>query len=181
MKRKIFCIGLPKTGQVSLAYAMKTLGYQVNFYPYSLRVIRKKDFVMDLPVLLRYKELDKIFPGSKFIMTTRDYNSWINSFRNHYRRFPASRRHKALLKYRQRFWDTVHFDTYTMTRRYYEHQAYVYNYFKDRRKDLLVFNIVDGEGWKKLCPFLGKKVPRIPFPKENVGKYRKLTVYKKKK
>lgn len=181
MKKKIFSIGLPKTGQVSLAYAMKALGYQVNFYPYNLRMIRKNDFVMDLPVLLRYKELDRKFPRSRFIMTIRDYDSWIKSFRNHYRRFPASRRHKALLKYRQRFWGTIRFDTYTMTRRYYEHQADVYNYFEDRRKDLLVFNIVGGEGWKKLCPFLGKKLPRIRFPKENVGKYRKYPAHLKKK
>jgi 3'(2'), 5'-bisphosphate nucleotidase len=32
----------------------------------------------------------------------------------------------------------------------------------------LVINVVAGEGWEKLCPFLGKPVPEIPFPKANV-------------
>ena len=60
-----------------------------------------------------------------------------------------------------------------MTKKYYEHIEDVNKYFKGREEDLLIINIIAGEGWKKLCPFVGKKIPRIPFPKENVGKYKK--------
>ena len=142
MKKKIFGVGLSKTGQTSLAEAMRLLGYSTIQYPYDLRAIRKRDCSLDITVSMRYKELDKKFPGSKFILTTRDFDSWIKSMRNHYRRFPASRRHKRTLVFRQRFWGTIHFNTYTMTRRYYEHQADVYHYFKDRKKDLLVITAV---------------------------------------
>ena len=29
-------------------------------------------------------------------------------------------------------------------------------------------NICDGDGWEVLCPFLGKDIPNVPFPKLNV-------------
>ena len=44
----------------------------------------------------------------------------------------------------------------------------VLEHFKNRIEDLLVINIVAGEGWNELCPFLGQPVPEIPFPKANV-------------
>ena len=167
--KKIFGIGLPKTGQTSLAWAMRTLGYKVNQYPYYPSQIKNNDFVMDTPVALRYKYLDKIYPHSKFILTTRDYNSWIKSIRNHYRQNPAYKRHPKLLMYRLKFWSTTSFNKRLMTKKYYEHLEDVQKYFKGREKDLLVMNIIKDDGWKKLCPFLGKNTLRRPFPKENVG------------
>jgi 3'(2'), 5'-bisphosphate nucleotidase len=46
------------------------------------------------------------------------------------------------------------------------------DYFKDRPQDLLVIDVTAGEGWEKLCPFLGKPTPDIPFPKANVTRIR---------
>lgn len=169
---KIFGIGLPKTGQTSLAMAMRILGYKVFQYPYRLSQIRKNDFSLDLPVTIRFKELDRKFPNSKFIMTVRDYNSWIASMRNHYRRYPASKRYKAQLKFRMRFWGTTRFNERVMQKKYHKHYQNVLKYFKGREEDLLIINIVGGEGWKALCPFLGKKISRKKFPKENIGKYK---------
>ena len=53
-----------------------------------------------------------------------------------------------------------------------ERMSYVYDlhiknvkeYFKDRPEDLLIMNIFEGDGWEKLCCFLSKPVPDIPFP-----------------
>jgi len=169
---KIFGIGLPKTGQTSLALAMQTLGYKTVQYPYKSSQIIKNDFAIDLPVTIKYKNLDKKYPNSKFILTTRDFDSWLESMRNHYRRSPASKRHKKQLMFRLEFWGTVNFNKKLMTKKYYEHIEDVNQYFRKKKKDLLVINITAGEGWKKLCPFIGKKIPRKPFPKENVGKYK---------
>ena len=36
-----------------------------------------------------------------------------------------------------------------------------------RPGDFLVINIPAGEGWDKLCPFLGLPVPDAPFPLKN--------------
>jgi Sulfotransferase domain len=30
-------------------------------------------------------------------------------------------------------------------------------------------DITNGDGWDKLCPFLGLDIPDTPFPKSNVG------------
>jgi len=170
--RKIFGIGLPKTGQTSLAFAMEALGYKTIQYPYKSNQIKKNDFALDLPVVISYKKLDKKYPNSKFILTTRNYDSWLESMRNHYRRYPASRRYKEQLMFRLKFWGTTNFNKRLMTKKYYEHLEDVNKYFKGRRKDLLIINIVAGEGWKKLCPFLNKKILRRPFPRENVSKYK---------
>jgi hypothetical protein len=43
----------------------------------------------------------------------------------------------------------------------------VHDYFRERPDDLLVLNICAGEGWERLCPFLGQDVPGIPFPWAN--------------
>jgi hypothetical protein len=40
-------------------------------------------------------------------------------------------------------------------------------YFKDRPKDLLWLDIPSGQGWEKLCPFLGLPVRYDPFPWKN--------------
>ena len=167
--KKIFGIGLPKTAQSSLAIAMYDIGYKTVQYPYNSTQIKNNDFALDLPVTLNYKKLDKRYPHSKFILTVRDYDSWLESMRNHYRRYPASKRYKQQLDFRQKFWGTTRFNKNIMTRRYYEHNKDVEKYFSKRKKDLLIINIIDGEGWKKLCPFLGKKILKKPFPKENVG------------
>ena len=41
------------------------------------------------------------------------------------------------------------------------------DHFKERPEALLVLRITEGDGWEKLCPFLGQKIPRMPFPHAN--------------
>jgi 3'(2'), 5'-bisphosphate nucleotidase len=48
----------------------------------------------------------------------------------------------------------------------------VATYFRDRPNDLLIIDVTAGEGWEKLCPFLGKPIPDLPFPKANVTQIR---------
>ncbi len=171
--KKIFGIGLPKTGQTSLAIAMRSLGYKTVQYPYTSLRIKNNNFALDLPVTMNYKKLDKKYPNSKFILTIRDFDPWLKSMRNHYRRHPASKRYKQQLMFRLEFWGTVNFNKRLMTKKYYKHLEDVAQYFKGRKKDLLTINICNGEGWKKLYSYLNKKIPRKPFPKENIGKYQK--------
>ncbi len=42
----------------------------------------------------------------------------------------------------------------------------------DRPDKLLIMNVVAGDGWETLCPFLNKSIPDIPFPKANVTQIR---------
>ncbi len=49
---------------------------------------------------------------------------------------------------------------------YDTHVKNVRDYFKDRPDDLLVMNIFEGDGWDRLCSFLGKERPGVDFPHE---------------
>ena len=43
----------------------------------------------------------------------------------------------------------------------------VLSYFRDRSDDILILDIISGDGWEKLCPFLDRDIPDVPFPKTN--------------
>jgi len=60
------------------------------------------------------------------------------------------------------------FDEQRFAAGYQKFVTAVFEYFKGRPKDLLVMNVSAGDGWEKLCPFLGKPIPGVPFPKANV-------------
>ena len=40
-------------------------------------------------------------------------------------------------------------------------------YFRARREELLIKDIIAGERWQDLCPFLGDLVPPLAFPCSN--------------
>ena len=47
------------------------------------------------------------------------------------------------------------------------HTRNVSDFFRSRPADLLVIDICGGEGWEKLCPFIGKATPSVSFPFAN--------------
>ena len=53
------------------------------------------------------------------------------------------------------------------THTFEKHVIAVRKYFVDRPTDFLEMNIIKGEGWEKLCPFLGINAPTSHFPHEN--------------
>ena len=59
------------------------------------------------------------------------------------------------------------FDIEAWKQEYKERHREALNHFKGRESDLLVFNASAGDGWEKLCPFLDKPIPPMPFPKAN--------------
>lgn len=163
---KIFGIGLSRTGTTSLTKALELLGYEIihaprpHFLPELYDVIKEVDGATDLPIAFQYKELDKLFPNSKFILTTRSLESWLKScweypiLYRRSRRFPES--NLGVLMYGRKF---------NFRHTYIRHHKQVIKYFKDR--DLLIMNLPEGDGWNELCSFLGKEIPNIPFPHLN--------------
>jgi len=84
-KVKIFGIGLPRTGTTSLHNALKSLGIKSKHFPFKLytsfddKLLGDYDLFVDSPIQLIYKLLDDKFPESKFILTTRSLDSWLES------------------------------------------------------------------------------------------------------
>ncbi len=94
--------------------------------------------------ILYYKELDKQYPGSKFILNIRNQDDWIISRSKHFNYLQKS---KDYLGYKT---NEQVFDFWR--KQWYEHIINVLLYFKNRPDDLLVFDI-DKDNIAKLIRF----------------------------
>ncbi len=173
---KIFCIGFHKTGTSSMAHALKALGYRVtgqvgtmdprineNALGMALRLATKFDAFHGNPWSVLYRQMDEAFPGSKFILTKRPADKWISSAIKHFgaketpmREWIYGHGHGSPLGNEQVYLS-----------RYDKHINDVIEYFKDRKKDLLIMDFEAGDGWETICKFLEKSVPDEPFPHRN--------------
>ena len=212
---KVFGLGLGHTGTKSLNEALCTLGIPSIHYPHDrqtyhelnngifrLSILEKYQAVTDITLLPFYPLLDAEYPGSQFILTTRNREDWLDGYerrtewvderglRSKYRHYIRRRlRLKGgirrclfnigFYKYLLGLPHLVHrvehqrIAVYGLTQRrnrahmghvYDRHHEGVMQYFKDRPDDLLVMNVLEGDGWEVLCRFLNKPVPDQPFP-----------------
>jgi hypothetical protein len=164
---KIFGIGLSRTGTTSLHRALEILGYRSVHYPPPDSIdalLEDHDALSDTPVACRFRELDCRYPNSRFILTVRDFRSWLTSTRRFFAGPPpeqAWRREVRLETYGRLDWDRRAF-----LHAYHRHIETVTEYFATRPEALLILDVVAGEGWEPLCDFLEKPVPALPFPHE---------------
>ncbi|MEH6551792.1 MAG: sulfotransferase [Pseudomonadales bacterium] len=171
---KVFCIGFHKTGTSSLAAALSALGYRVaghigvldpdiakNVYPMTKYFAERYDAFQDNPWPIIFKDLDKEYPDSKFVMSIRDSNSWIESQVKHFGSEVTPMREWIYGVGCPLGNESVYI------RRLEQHNNEVMEYFAHRPKDLLVMDFSKGDGWKELCTFLGHENPNIPFPHHN--------------
>ena len=174
-KTKILGIGLSRTGTQSLAVALRMLGYRTIHYPRSLADVERHDAALDLPVVHWYPFLDRVYPGSRFVLTTRDEQSWLVSCRKHYAA-PWRQKPPAAFTIAEQEVATVDREVYGSWQFNEEaflgvkrsHEAFVRSYFADRPDDLLVLDVVglgSQQTWRCLCRFLCHD--EIPFPWEN--------------
>ncbi|HEY3324860.1 MAG TPA: sulfotransferase [Planctomycetota bacterium] len=174
MAGKIFGIGLSRTGTRSLTRALELLGFKAVHYPVDLQEIEENDAATDIPVAAQYQELDRLFPGSKFILTLRERETWLRSCQRHLTDPERVRALNALperareyrLRIRQQVYGTTGFEPKAYTDAYERHLAEVRAYFAERRECLLEIDICAGEGWVRLCPFLERPMPKLAFPRE---------------
>lgn len=176
---KVFGIGLNKTGTISLHEALETLGLRSLHWggPEVRKIVEDaadagRPLVDDLPdydaysdiwaLSCRFALLAEQYPGSRFVLTTRDVDGWIESRRRHVER---NRVRAAAGQYTGTFLE-VEPDAWRTE--YADHHRAVERFFADR-DDLLVLRITDGEGYERLCPFLGLPDPGVPFPARHRG------------
>ncbi|HHM04769.1 MAG TPA: hypothetical protein ENJ19_03390 [Gammaproteobacteria bacterium] len=187
-QKKIFGIGLSKTGTTSLAGALTILGYRTRDYigvtrytPRDLSCIPTEeldvhDAFTDTPIPSFYRELDQAYPGSKFILTVRDAKGWLKSCKKQFTVRHAEIQNEATRLLTQEMYGCTSFDEEKFLAGYNRFVAGVKEYFKDRPQDLLILDLCGGEGWAELCGFLGKPVPDVPFPVSNVTEIQWLNV-----
>ena len=162
---KIFGIGFGKTGLTSLHHALKILGYSCRK---DIENLKEIDTDASIVGPRYFKDLDKSYPGSRFIYTVREQEAWLRSSERYWHRV----KHKWLqdpgkLAMRRKDFGIEGFDRAAFIAAYERYDKQVRAYFRER-DDLLIFNAIDG--WDRLCPFLGHAVPSVPFPRENLAK-----------
>jgi hypothetical protein len=172
MHMKIFGIGLSKTGTMSLTAALGALGFRVlhaghRFVDEPPEGLTALDGATD-ELATEYARLDQKFPGARFILTTRALEPWLKSCQHQFRApvDPATRGGRIILD----LYGTTQFDRDRFAAGYQRHHEAVHAYFARRERDLLVMDVAAGDGYEKLCPFLGVPVPGSPFPRENVSR-----------
>jgi len=152
---------------------MKQLGFTAAHFPSTILDIENYEFTNDMPVAFRFKTLDAIFPGSKFILTVRDEESWIDSCKRVNAAWvgPPPPTASVGLEAKFNIYGTIVFDPDVWLAGYRRWNDMVRAYFATRRADFLEMNICNGDGWEKLIPFVGG-----PFPRANTWKETK-TIY----
>lgn len=176
--RKIFCIGLNKTGTMSLHDALVVLGFRSLHWggPAARALVRRaledgKPLVTYLDGYDAYSDLEELtynftlvdaqYPGSRFILTIRMLDDWLDSRRRHVEK---NRERRAAGKYGGPFLDV---DIDAWTEDYLTHHRRVREHFAGRPHDLLEMDVTAGAGWEPLCEFLDRPIPGVGFPWSN--------------
>jgi hypothetical protein len=188
---RIFGIGLTRTGTTSLTGALDVLGYRTFHFPADdatreritalltkggdcvrLPLLERIDVATDTPICASFEALDAGYPGSKFILTTRDRQPWLDSCEQLWSSWatPYLRQHpgEPLAVFLQAINEALYggstFDRERFSRAYDDYQERVRRHFRDRPDDLLTVDICAGAGWEPLCGFLKLPIPKVQFP-----------------
>ena len=161
---KIFIIGLPRTATTSVCLAFLGLGYKTAHNAYTQNAFIEAQVLADTPIFCDYQMLDKQFPNSKFIYLTREASLWLPSIKQLLQRMIVNLQRddggfNPHLKrcYNEVFSpltaDNIEQDEFLLSC-YQRHQQVIYDYFNDRKQDLLTFNVSDECSYQTLLDFL---------------------------
>lgn len=203
---KVIGAGVGRTGTTSLKRALEQLGFDKCYHMEELfkdqqRVVYWEQFhqgdfsnhaalfegyqaAVDFPPSLYYKELMRLYPDAKIILTVRNPTSWFESCTNTiFRRPPAAVlavvKLLGLFSPQKRIMSRVFayikssaFDGFFQNKMHdKEFTINVFNEWNEEVKRhvpadrLLVFEAKDG--WEPLCKFLNVPVPKVPYPRAN--------------
>jgi hypothetical protein len=132
---------------------------------------------VDWPTTSFYKELSEKYPDAKVLLTVRSADSWYKSAKN---TIHKSSIHMKNAEPGSRMYMFVHMisnvildgrladeeafaDEEAMKKSFLDHIEEVKRVIPAER--LLVMEL--GEGWERMCKFLGKEVPNEPYPSVN--------------
>lgn len=178
---KIFCLGMHKTGTLSLAHALEELGYRVRHgykaqsdaiqnalydgkkpLDYVEEELGEHNAYLDIyAVRWFYPKMDEAYPDSRFILTTRDNDDWLASVHRQMKKRPQQESPWFHYWYHQ----TDNQRIMDKTSSEYE----IRYYFADRG-DFMEINLIENSGkenWAYLCQFLDKPIPDVEFPHAN--------------
>ena len=174
--RKVFGIGMNKTGTTTLKACLEQLGYTVCGPDLELlRCVNRGelgpvfefaenyDGFQDWPWPFVYEEMDRRYENSKFILTRRkNGDAWFDSLKKHSIKTGPTEYRKIAYGYKMPAGKKPHHVNI-----YEKHNEKVRAYFEERKDDFLEVCWEEGDGWEEMCGFLGHDVPRVEFPHRN--------------
>jgi hypothetical protein len=184
---KVFGVGLSRSGTTSLNKALEMLGYNAAHFinPFTAQMLTLEDAALfdaltDTPVCGMFETLYHMFPNARFIYTRRPVEIWLKSQENHARHLFGVTDYGVLRETTARRGSVTHGLRRAMlsggllyhhrdalaARQAFEARLDAFFDHYDRGR-LLVFDMSSGDGWDRLCGFLGKSAPQAPFPWEN--------------
>ena len=184
---KIFVIGLSRTATTSLDQALQILGFNTAHWvnPRTRKIVCLPDIinfdaVSDSCISFNFEYLAYLFPQSRFILTTREKQSWVKSVKKHFglnspqdfsQYYRSSSNNNSF--YHRMIHQTLYANYQTWEEAYNSFYVRVSKFFvvnNQQSSRLLVINVCQGEGWEKLCPFVNKPIPSQAFPHANQAK-----------
>lgn len=174
LTRKVFGLGLARTGTTSMHHAMLELG--LRSAPDSVPLLdgidigflSRYDCFFDNPIPFRYESLDQVCPDSRWIVTHRPLDSWLTSMEWLFgpgldRLDPATR----LIgdRVHQQVYGSQRFDAERLTNVHTRHYAEVREWVSERPHVWLELD--DGFSWQPICELLGLPEPASEFPRVN--------------
>ncbi|KAL0093585.1 P-loop containing nucleoside triphosphate hydrolase protein [Phycomyces blakesleeanus] len=150
-------------------------------------VFKGYDAAVDWPAVAFFEKLLKEYPDAKVILTERDPDQWYTSASKTIREWPGvdDTWPEHILRAR-RMAKTIVCDGELRGKGFQDKQRMIDQFTRHsqrvkeivRPENLLVMQL--GEGWSRLCAFLGKEVPDLPWPHANKGDdFEKLIVLKR--
>ncbi len=180
-KRKVFGVGLSRTGTRSLCEALTLLGYKTAHCTVEggglINPDRfadgEYDAAADIATAGQFEEFARLYPDARFILTLRDLDAWLRSLRGHFFRNPEEiERFRApgdpLCAVFQRAYGArppLEWSDDWWAARYSAHKERVFLHLVKRLNHLLKLRICEGDSWGPLCEFLDEPVPDVPFPR----------------
>lgn len=173
---KLFVIGLPRTGTTSVSAALLDHGFKVAHTALTKQAFALADVVSDTPCFCDYRQLDALFPDSKFVYLDRAIEPWLSSIHrllNKIKPYIAPDGHlNPVIKrcFNSTFelttspWTKAH-----LARCYQQHQQQVLRYFSNRN-DLLCIDVSQAGSLPALLDFIGLETKSATdFPHLNAG------------
>ncbi|MDO6525066.1 sulfotransferase [Motilimonas sp. 1_MG-2023] len=183
---KVFIIGLPRTGTTSISVALLEMGLSVAHTAFTKKAFELADAVSDAPCFSDYKQLDQLFPNSKFIYLSRKMERWLPSISMLLDKMaphlaPKTGKFSPILKrsFHHTFSPTLPLSGDELMACYRRHELGVQAYFKGR-DDLLTIDVSEPGSLLQIKQFLGMpSAGDVDFPKLNAG--RQVTAWKEYK
>ncbi len=175
---KLFIIGLPRTGTTSISVALLD-NFKVAHTAYTKHAFELADVISDCPCFSDYKQLDSLFPGSKFVYLQRPLDKWLPSIQMLLNKMLPSLNgdnyvNPILKRSFEQTFDLNSVDNPLdgshLINCYQRHKQLVMTYFNGR-DNLLSIDISQADSLRQLFNFLGLEYSsEEQFPHLNIGK-----------